>query len=836
VGWEVLGERSHSWLFFIGVSFSTKSSPTVRKTKCFSESVIIFVSILSFQRINCFQRKEQFGLFVFVVIFMDLNLVIFKIAEEEIELLLREDEEIVDRSMEDIEKVLEEDIPEWESQAQRSVFALQEEQVVARGKIPPGVNLSTKTQEPFPMGEQISSEEDWDDNCSSEKILHPTEDPIESEEDWSGIEEIRTTEPERRKKTRGEVVEFWTGTNKAYRSMVMRDWWSYMERELRLTNCDREEFSGQEMPKFTAETLRIMLANNFNYSPKPRFLLLGRSLDAGERVIVQDFVDYARKSRLISINTEGCQETRKRKSGEETPLVMVSLSNLNGRILFFEDAVEMPKAVRDLLTDVSVTKLGSGLGREGEELERIGIKMRGWVCSGSLYRAFCQKEAKTGIEAQCRFLTSFCPPTRFPYIKYDWHWAKDLRLGAWGKIPSDCWQHVCMNVQVPLAIVCAAALKFVEDRKLPDSTLVFPIMWEGLDLVRMKVPEELVNISEDPQENWVAHKPDGFVYSRHQRLNDCRELTFLRRAQADFVEVYEPFYNPGAQAAEAYEMYLDPRGRRWYLPLKKIAKGGAVPGFLAGHCATCGSPYHSNRRCDRTETIRACDYEHDDARDLQPHTALACPVLHNYCGECFMRGHDPSAHEKRTATQRELRQRFLAQQPHGLRTSVLLLAHRPGGKERMISSHWRFGLLGQSFRRDAVSRFHLRLRRDVQLGFNKARIRREGEERSEALQEKIDLVQFNASLENPLVAVSIPRFIVNESARKRALEKRQEKPPEKRSVWERLGPKKCRGENSPTGRFGEEAEAGYVIYETDESDESIEEVWIDEETLTIIPH
>ncbi len=54
-----------------------------------------------------------------------------------------------------------------------------------------------------------------------------------------------------------------------------------------------------------------------------------------------------------------------------------------------------------------------------------------------------------------------------------------------------------MNIQVLLAIICAAALKFVEDRKLPNSTLIFPIMWEGLDLVRMKVPEELVNISED---------------------------------------------------------------------------------------------------------------------------------------------------------------------------------------------------------------------------------------------------------------------------------------------------------------------------------------------------
>jgi hypothetical protein len=245
VGSEVVGERSHLWLFVIRVSFATKNSSTVRKTKCFSESVMIFVSILSFQRIYCVQRKEQFGLFVFVAIFINMNLAIFNVAEEEIELLLREDEEIVDRSLKDIEKILEEDIfpsqeklRKQESQAQRSVFIRQEEQFGAMGKILPGVNLSTKTQELFPMEELISSDEDWDDNCSSEKILHLTEDPIESEEDWSSIEGIRTTEPERRKKMHGEVVEFWTGTNKAYCSIVMRDFWSNMERELRLTNCN----------------------------------------------------------------------------------------------------------------------------------------------------------------------------------------------------------------------------------------------------------------------------------------------------------------------------------------------------------------------------------------------------------------------------------------------------------------------------------------------------------------------------------------------------------------------------------------------------------------------
>ena len=72
-------------------------------------------------------------------------------------------------------------------------------------------------------------------------------------------------------------------------------------------------------------------------------------------------------------------------------------------------------------------------------------------------------------------------------------WAKRLRLGARGKIPLDCCQHMCMSVQVTLAITCAAALKFVEDRKLLDSTLMFTIMWKGFYLIRMKLPEELVN-------------------------------------------------------------------------------------------------------------------------------------------------------------------------------------------------------------------------------------------------------------------------------------------------------------------------------------------------------
>ncbi len=82
---------------------------------------------------------------------------IFNIAEEEeIELLLREDKEMADQSLEDLGGILEEVLPpeeklqEHKSQAQKS-GCQSEGTGWARGKIPPGFNLSTKTPV-FPYG------------------------------------------------------------------------------------------------------------------------------------------------------------------------------------------------------------------------------------------------------------------------------------------------------------------------------------------------------------------------------------------------------------------------------------------------------------------------------------------------------------------------------------------------------------------------------------------------------------------------------------------------------------------------------------------------------------
>jgi hypothetical protein len=104
----------------------------------------------------------------------------------------------------------------------------------------------------------------------------------------------------------------------------------------------------------------------------------------------------------------------------------------------------------------------------------------------------------------------------------------------------------------------------------------------------------------------------------------------------------------------------------------------------------------------------------------------------------------------------------------------------------MISAQWRFGLLGQSYRRDAISRFHLKIPMEVKLGFNKVRVKRDGERRSTALKEKLDLVSLNASMENPLVAVPVRRYLIEEEVNKRSREEK-EKLTKKKSVCLRLG-------------------------------------------------
>ncbi len=152
----------------------------------------------------------------------------------------------------------------------------------------------------------------------------------------------------------------------------------------------------------------------------------------------------------------------------------------------------------------------------------------------------------------------------------------------------------------------------------------------------------------------------------------------------------------------------------------------------------------------------------------------------------------------------------------------------------MISAQWHFGLLGQYYWLDAISQFHFKIPIKVQLGFIKVWMKRDDERRSKALKEKLNLISFNTSLENPLAAFPVRWYLIKEEVNKQSWEE-NEKLIKRMSVWLRHGPKPTGGEKSLT--MGKSSLLSHKrVRLDDESKEFEEEVWINKETLTIIPH
>jgi hypothetical protein len=77
------------------------------------------------------------------------------------------------------------------------------------------------------------------------------------------------------------------------------------------------------------------------------------------------------------------------------PVVMVGLGNFEGQILIFTDVMTMPEQIRELLTDPSIVKVGSGICCELEEFLHVDIRLRVWVNLGAILRAFLFNHTRT---------------------------------------------------------------------------------------------------------------------------------------------------------------------------------------------------------------------------------------------------------------------------------------------------------------------------------------------------------------------------------------------------------------------------------------------------------
>ena len=550
-------------------------------------------------------------------------------------------------------------------------------------------------------------------------------------------------------------IEFSPKTQANYLPYVVRDRWSLMERELLMMDSDNP-LPVQLMPTGTKSELRDHLRTSFQFEQPQNFMRIWDVRQVKEDPRLADFLKEIESTRMVSVNAEG---------GRESPQVMITLGTSSGKAVFFHDGNLMPAKLKSILSDVKFVKIGSGLPAEFHSLERMGLRLRGWVDSGSVYRALLLQESCSGIEAQVEYLRNAgFVEEPFRYHRYEWeNWDKSVKKGS---IPDEMWPHIVQNVRVPMAVALAAALKFAEERGYPENKPMMPVIWEGLDLLRCKVPEDLKKLPVITHLNWMTGPLTSDFGEEHSQLNDAFVLLHLRQASADFVEVYELNFDPKKAASEAHQTVKQAYETLEMLPRTKWLKKYTAEELLDGRCLGCGKrekKRHEINECPKKPASGGwvCDYDHDGVTDLAPHSTIMCPVLHHLCTICKSRGHHERVHETRSHPLRELRERFFSFAPRGALTAVPFLALISSLLPKLTRSQWRLGYRGTNYRTDMIMRAFLRL--ETRVVFSAQSKKSFEEERKiwvRAFSAKIDRVRKNAEADDPSKIEPINRDII----------------------------------------------------------------------------
>ena len=312
---------------------------------------------------------------------------------------------------------------------------------------------------------------------------------------------------------------------------------------------------------------------------------------------------------------------------------------------------------------------------------------------------------------------------------------------------------------VPIAITLASAINFALKKSYPSTHQMFPVIWEALDLARLGVPEDLENISKDPIKNWMPGKNWGDD-SEHQNVNDVVAMMAYRKMSADFVETFDPAYNPREAAESPFRRFIDPKGYGLQIPPPSSCLKGMKPeNFLKTQCNNCGQHRHSAQDClSRRRSIPVCNYPHTDVPDLAPHSSCFCPVLHFRCHQCTGMGHHQKAHESKEFTPRELRQIFFQHAHLGFVSSLPFLALIPEVMPRIGSNHFVGGFLGRPFRHDAITRYQLGIGAEVCAAYAGPQVGYE--DRDQMVAVKLDLIKKNAEADDLLDMVPIPKDLL----------------------------------------------------------------------------
>jgi hypothetical protein len=515
---------------------------------------------------------------------------------------------------------------------------------------------------------------------------------------------------------------------------AVRDRWRLAEREILIKGQDPTLFPRDQMPSDTLGDLRNILKDPhrvIGFRTRHNHTYKNRE-PAQDDPVIQDFLREVRRTRVVCVNTEGTETEMVGEDGKKKPRAMVTFAALNGVVLFFNNHENVPPELASLISDMSVTKIGSGLIKEIAELERVQITLNNWVETGAVRLALYSKAfdprtndpsrpkrkshsfgaRRSGIDEQIEdlFNEGFLPLT-YRRTDYRHYWGKDL---AEGLIPAAMWAHIWENGRVPCMYLLMVVLDFAKTRDLPDNTPAMGILHEALAICRGRDPEDFKKQLEPslrPQKWWSAHRGSGTQKERMRLPADCLETVLDRRTFADFVEplVLE---EPEVVACRVYARFFGPDPVPF--PSQQEVARDIRHMLTTLRCVCCGSRDHISD-CPKVENP-VCEYEHDGVEGLRAHTTEFCPILHNYCGECQTVGHHERIHSDAVnwKTGRELRERYFRFMAVGAYTSLPYLAFHPEGYKLLTGAHWKRSYDGRVYKHATITRYVLGIGPELQ--------------------------------------------------------------------------------------------------------------------------
>ena len=249
-------------------------------------------------------------------------------------------------------------------------------------------------------------------------------------------------------------------------------------------------------------------------------LLGGRKYKLEQNEAFRKVLANIEKFRIMSVDTEN----------KEAPIFLI-VGDIEGNVLLFSDAKNIPFQFDQALDDVRIYKVQSEISEDYKVMKTINIPLTGTSDSQVIFGSFVCPEvgSKVGTSAQCISLG-------FPDVSYKDHRRK-MNFSKGGKLTSEAKKHATEDARVPfLTLFKAAELHVLAyPVAVPPEGNVFDVLFDVL-IKTAGVSHRVLQPGGWPMQRTIK---DNWDVSRHPRkydldLNCDDDVSAIQAAQSDF--------------------------------------------------------------------------------------------------------------------------------------------------------------------------------------------------------------------------------------------------------------------------------------------------------------